>query len=107
MNKIVFFVTVLGAALLISNPTLAKGKGQGKQKHQSQSSIENTNRQSQEDSYRGQERAGERHDMHDQEGYDQSRQGIENPVDTVIDRSFDNLKSGAHDMVSPQQQRRR
>ncbi len=107
MNKIVLYITVLGAALLISNPILAKGKGQGKEKHQSQSSIENTNRQSQEDSYRGQDRAGERHDMHDQEDYDQPRQRIENPVDTIIDRSFDNLKSGAHDMVSPQQPRKR
>lgn len=105
MNKSILTITALGVVLLISTSTFAKGTG--KDKHQSQSRIENTNRQSLEDSYRGQERADERHDMHDQEDYGQPRHRIENPVDTIIDRSFDNLKSGAHDMVSPQQPRRR
>ncbi len=98
MNKTALLITTLSAVLSISGPALAKGKGQDKEKHQSQSRMENANKQSLEDSRRAQERAEQRHDMRDQEEYGQPNYRIENPVDTLIDRSADQLKSGAQDL---------
>jgi len=107
MNKTVLLIASFGAALLVSGPILAKGKGQGTEKHQSQSRMENTNKQSLEDSRRGQERAEQRHEMHDQDEYGQPSYRIENPVNTLIDRSADQLKSGASDLFPPPQPGRR
>lgn len=118
MNKTALLIVTLGAALVISGSVLAKGKGQGKEKHQSQSRIENSNQQSQEDSRRGQERAEERQEMREEEGYGQPSYRIENPVDTLIDKSADELRQdlnrraidgvnqGTHDLAPPQPRRR-
>lgn len=114
MTKIAPLIAIFTALALSSNPVLAKGKDQAKEKHQAQSRQakgqaqsrempqsesrwENTNKQSLEDSSRAQERAEQRHEMHQQEQYGQPRYTNENPVDGLIDRNVENLESGVRD----------
>ena len=100
MKKTTVLITILGAALAFSGGAIAKSKGKAKikDKHQSESRLENSNQQSQEYSRRGQERAAQRHDAPDQQDNGRPRAPLENPVDTVIDRNADNLKSGVQDL---------
>ena len=118
---------LMGNPVLAKGKDQVKGKHQAqthqekgqkhKDKHQSESRLENSNRQSLEDSRRAQERAEERHDMHEQPGYGEPQYGDPmygdprygdprygtppNPVDTLIDRGADSLKSGARNLLPP------
>lgn len=108
-------VAITIATFSLASPAIAKNSGEKGRGHEKSARGQNSNRQSDPDSLRGQERADEREELHDQhdshqygnqygnqygEQYrnQQPRYQLENPVDSMIDRGSNQLRQGAQEL---------
>lgn len=110
-----FWLPATVLALSLSGAAMAKQPNDHGNKHHSSTGSEarllNSNKQSKTgDNLRGEDRAEERHEMADDRRDQESRHNQynrQNPVDTVIDRTMDNIDQKARELTGGQPQHRR
>ncbi len=110
-----FLLPATVLALSLSGAAMAKQPNDHGNKHQknagSESRMQNSNKQSKSgDNLRGEDRAEERHEMADDrqdQGSRHNQHNQQNPVDTIIDRTMDNIGQEAKELTGGQPQHRR
>jgi len=113
--KIMKYVLLPVTVLALSGAAIAKQPNNHGNQHNERSGPDarllNSNKQSKYgDNLRGKDRAEERHEMADDRRDQESRHNQynqQNPVDTVIDRTMDNIDQKARELTGGQPRHRR